>query len=227
MAGCQSATPRAVLFDLDGTLVDSMPSIANALVETLATFGYRVTTEALIPTFGPSMPEIISTVTGVDAERAKDIYAAYLLVYYEQYMTQAPPLAGAEALLQRLAGDAVRLAIVTSKIERGARAMLEHLGWSDRFGVVVGSDTAGIHKPSPKPALHALHALDVSPGDAAFVGDTAEDMRCAVAAGIPLAVGVQGAHGTDLLRSGGAAHVCDDLDGVASVLLPGTVSSSR
>ena len=151
----------AILFDLDGTLADSMAVIAEALVDTLARWGHATTVEALMPHFGPRMQEVIQAATGVDLDEADRIYADYLPRYYGEYMARSRPLPGADALLDALAPTGVPLGIVTSKIETGAHDLLAHLGWTDHFGVVVGRDTTPEMKPSPVPVRYALDALDV------------------------------------------------------------------
>ena len=195
-----------------------MPSIAAALVETLRSFGHGTTVERVMPVFGPSMQEVIRRVAPVSAAEAGDIYQEYLPVYYEQYMPGTKPLPGAETLLDTLALQGTPLAVVTSKIEAGARAFLDQLGWSDRFAIVVGRDTTTAIKPAPEPALHALASLDVPASGSAFVGDTAEDMQCARAAGIDSVIALSGPHGAERIRDAGATHVCDSLAEVQRLL---------
>lgn len=195
-----------------------MPSIAAALVETLATFGHDTTVERVMPAFGPSMQQIIMRVAPVSEEEADDIYQAYLPTYYERYMPGTKPLPGAEALLDTLATQGTALAIVTSKIEVGARAFLEQLGWDERFACVVGRDTSPAIKPAPEPALHALAALDVPASESAFIGDTTEDMECARAAGLATIVALAGEHDRDRLRAAGATHVCRSLAEIQRLL---------
>ena len=89
-------TLDAVLFDLDGTLADSMTSIAAALVETLGEHGHHTTVEELMPNFGPSMQHVIRHVTAVDAAEAERLYQTYLTNYYDHYMPRTPPIPGAE-----------------------------------------------------------------------------------------------------------------------------------
>ena len=209
----------AILFDLDGTLADSMAVIAEALVETLSRFGHTTTVPALMPHFGPRMQEVIQAATGVDLEEADRIYADYLPRYYNEYMSRSRPLPGADALLDALAPTGVPLGIVTSKIEQGAHSLLAQLGWSDHFGVVVGRDTTPEMKPSPVPMRYALNALDADPARTVSVGDTEADMRAASSAGVAAIVGLTVIRTPEQMRAAGATHVCEDLDAVRDLLL--------
>lgn len=211
--------PDAILFDLDGTLADSMTVIAEALVDTLERFGHTTTVEGLMPHFGPRMQEVISAATGVDLDEADRLYAEYLPIYYGEYMTRSRPLPGADALLDALAPTRVPMGIVTSKLERGAHDLLAHLGWSGHFGVVVGRDTTPEMKPSPVPVRYALDALDADAALTVSVGDTEEDMRAASAAGVATVIGLTVIRTPEQMRAAGATHVCEDLDAVRGLLL--------
>ena len=211
-------TLDAVLFDLDGTLADSMTSIAAALVDTLASHGHVTTVEQLMPLFGPSMPAVIQRVVPVDDAEAERLYQAYLPNYYERYLPRTRPIPGADGLLEELAA-LMPLAVVTSKIEDGARSLLAQLGWAEHFAVVVGRDTSGGIKPSPEPVHHALAALGVDAARAAFVGDTEEDMRAAAAAGVATRVDLTVIRSEQQLRAAGATHACPDLAAVRTQLL--------
>ena len=224
----QSPTPEpplpdaldAILFDLDGTLADSMTAIAEALVDTLADFGHATTVEAWMPAFGPRMQDVIRAVVPVDAAEADRIYAAYLPRYYEHYMPRSGPLPGADALLADLARTGVPLGVVTSKIEQGAHDLIARLGWTAHFGVVVGRDTTPAMKPSPVPVRHALDALGADAARTASVGDTEADMGAASAAGVAAVIGLTAIRTPEQMREAGATHVRADLDAVGALLLP-------
>ena len=130
----------------------------------------------------------------LDEAEAETIYASYLDSYYGSFLTEATPLDGAHSLLA-------------------------HLGWSDRFPVVVGRETATAMKPAPEPALYALAKLGLPPDAAAFAGDTGEDMRCARSAGIPIAVGLTVIRSAEQLREAGATHTVASLEAMATPLL--------
>lgn len=212
---------RAALFDLDGTLVDSLETIAEATVEAFARHGHRVTAADIIPRIGPPMEVIAREVTGAGPDESHAMYTTYQGLYYTEYIQRTPAHEGAHDLVQAMCAAGVALAVVTNKNEHGGRLMVQVQGWDGRFGSIVGRDTASHYKPHPAPALYALRALGVAPAEAAFVGDTEADMNCARDAGMRYVIGITGARTSDVLRAEGATHVVDSLAAVGALLLGG------
>lgn len=212
---------RAALFDLDGTLVDSLPTIAEATVEAFGRHGHRVTADQIVPRIGPPMEVLAREVTGAGPDESQAMYQTYQDLYYGTYIQRTPPHDGARALVDALHTAGVALGIVTNKNEYGGRLMVQVQRWEDRFGSVVGRDTAPHYKPHPAPALHALRELGVAPSEAAFVGDTEADMACARDAGMKYVIGVTGARTPEALRTAGATHVFGSLAEVGALLLGG------
>ena len=217
----------AVLFDLDGTLVDSHLTIAEAMVAALHPFGYEIDVPTLIPMIGPPM-EALALELGAPPEEAARINAEYLRLYHHGYIQRTPEHAGASALLGRLADAGIVLGVVTNKVEEGARMVVEIEGWSDRFGVVVGRDTPNAAaKPSPLAALHALGVLGIAPERTAFVGDTEFDVRCARDAGIAHVIALDTNRDPAFLRAEGATHLVHTLEEVGPLLLGAPIADGR
>ena len=140
----------AVLFDLDGTLVDSLDLIAQAMSRVLVEHGYDTDVERLKPLIGPPM-EVVARQLGASAD-APALGEEYLRLYHDQYVRQTPERAGATALIERLVASGVALGIVTNKVEASAHELLRIEGWTAHFGAVVGRDTPGASaKPAPEP----------------------------------------------------------------------------
>jgi HAD superfamily hydrolase (TIGR01509 family) len=213
---------RAALFDLDGTLVDSLATIADATVEAFGRHGHRVTPQQILPRIGPPMEVVALEVTGASPEEAQAMYKTYQDLYYSEYIQHTPPHDGAHELIEALRTAGVALGIVTNKNEFGGRLMVTVQRWEGCFGSIVGRDTAAHAKPHADPALFALAALDVPPADAAFVGDTEFDMNCGRAAGMAYIIGITGARTAEQLRAEGATHVVDTLAEVGTLLLGGS-----
>ncbi len=209
----------AVLFDLDGTLVDSHQTIAEAMVAALRTFGHEIDVPTLIPLIGPPM-DALARELGASAEQAMQINQEYLRLYHHGYIQQTPEHDGASALLKQLAAAGIALGVVTNKVEEGARMVVEIEGWGAHFGVVVGRDTPNAAaKPSPQAALYALRVLGVPPERAAFVGDTEFDVRCGRAAGIGYVIALDTNRDPAFLRAEGATHIIHTLEEVGPLLL--------
>ena len=209
----------AVLFDLDGTLVDSIGQVGEAAAEAVRNLGYEATPEQILRVLGPPLVDVVGQLLGVDRAESKRIYREYLRVYAEKYIPQTPPMPGAVPLLDALADRGLPVAVVTNKVEEAGRAVVEVLGWEERFFTVVGNDTAERAKPHAAPALHALQLIDVPPARAVLVGDSAVDMSCAVNAGLHSGIAVRGLTSEAALREAGATHYCADLSAVFALLM--------
>lgn len=210
---------EAVLFDLDGTLLDTEGQIARAVVETLAGFGYAVAEAQIHRIAGRTLRDWFTSDLGMTPARAETVYQAYVQRTLDSYAPLASPMPFAEDLLETLGRRGIPLAIVTTREIQVAHALLAALGWADRFGVVVGQRTAARPKPAPEPATFALRALGTPPERAVMVGNTEADIVCGAAAGVPLLVGVLGERTAEALFAAGATHVCRGLIEVGALLL--------
>ena len=212
------AAVKAVLFDLDGTLVDSLPTIADAMAEAARLHGLEAEAEQIIPLIGAPMNILVEELYNVSPEVANLVNADYFRIYESHYIQKTPPVDGAGVLLEALRDAGMRLAVVTNKRDVGARLMTEIQGWMHLFEVVHGRDS-GAPKPEPEAALAALRVLGVPPSEAAFVGDTEFDMNCGRDAGLPVVVGLVGSRDAEKLRDEGATHIVHSLSEVAPILL--------
>lgn len=220
MAELQTAGEMdAVLFDLDGTLADSVATVAEAAAASARAFGHELEEAQFVAAIGPSMVELYVSLLGVSEEEAEAMYADYLPRYAAEFIPRTPPLPGAGELLTALRERGVRLAIVTNKMEAGGRALVEALGWTSHFEVIVGRDTAPRAKPAPDPALHALACLSAEAERSVYVGDTVTDMECARAAKIATVIALGAGRDAAVLGASGATHVCADLAAVGALLL--------
>ena len=222
----QHVPPRAVLFDLDGTLVDSLPTIGAAMSTTLKEFGYHIDVATIIPQIGAPMPVLAAELTGASEDEAERINERFLSLYYDEFIQTTKPFDGATELLDRLRAAGVALGVVTNKNEHGAHMMVEIQGWKPTFDVVVGRDTTARPKPWPDGTLHGLEVLDATPEQAALVGDTEFDMGAGRDAGLRYSLGMLGARDEARLREAGATHVLDTLPAVGDLLLDGRLAAT-
>ncbi|MDY0957335.1 HAD-IA family hydrolase [Sphingomonas sp. CFBP8993] len=182
--------PFAIIgFDLDGTLLDTSGDLAAAVNHALASIGRpALSVEAVKPMIGGGARAMLKhglDATGGYDETTLDTLHHRLLAYYEAHLAvHTAPFPGALAALDELAARGVRLGIMTNKLERFARSILDSLGLTARFDTIIGGDTLGVAKPSPIP-IQALVA-QCGGGTAAFVGDSIFDVEAARAAGLPV-----------------------------------------
>ncbi|HTT42414.1 MAG TPA: phosphoglycolate phosphatase [Steroidobacteraceae bacterium] len=194
LAPCADGVPvRAVLFDLDGTLLDTVADIHLALNRALAEQGAAALPLEYVRTLiGRGAPSLVQRVVARLSPRPWPVDAVLLLQRFyfhyddlhERHEHEARVYPGVAAGLERLHADGVRLGVVTNKPRHTATALLVQLGLSQWIDVVVGGDTAEQRKPHPQPLLHACEALQVLPAHALMVGDSSIDVQAARAAGM-------------------------------------------
>jgi phosphoglycolate phosphatase len=210
---------RLVLFDLDGTLVDSAPGIHASVRAAAAALGLPAPTPAALRAMvGPPLQDgfaLAFGLAGPDLDRAVAAYRAY---YVAGAMLDAPPYAGVVALLDRLRSDGATLAVATSKPEQFAVRILGHVGLLDRFASVHGAtlDGAVRHKHQVIGAALARHPEGAAP---VLVGDRAQDVLGAAAHGMPcIGAGWGPAEDGELERAGVAAIAATPADVVDALV---------
>ena len=180
--------PRSViLFDLDGTLVDSARDIAAALTRlSLARGGPEISVGAVRPLVSLGAAALVSRALGPLAGDPQADVALFRHLLREVPSDPKIVFPSVENALERLTDDGWRLGIVTNKPESLATALLQTHRLNRFFTVVVGGDSAAQAKPDPAPVNHALQALGVAARHALFVGDSHVDAQAAASLDIPL-----------------------------------------
>lgn len=189
-----SGFPALVLFDLDGTLLDSAPDFVatiNRLREE------RGETEIPLATLRPHVSKGARAMLAVafpalDEATREAMLPVFLQVYQRELARHGQPFDGVEPLLGAIERAGSRWGIVTNKPEYLARQLLPLLGWDARCAVLVGGDTLPVRKPDPEPLLHAARMLDLDAGQCAYVGDDERDIVAARAARMPSVVALWG-----------------------------------
>jgi pyrophosphatase PpaX len=206
-----------VLFDLDGTLIDSGAMIVGSMRHAAATvLGRQIPDQELKAAVGG--PGLIEQMRALDETRVDELVEAYRL-HNEPLHAELEPCAGIEDALDALRREGRRLGLVTAKRQATIRLAFEVLPQLEPvFEVVVGSDDTKRHKPHPDPILLALDRLEATPDEAAYVGDSPFDIQAARAAGVAaIAVGWGGIHEPERLaqeRPDALVYSAEELLGV-------------
>ncbi len=183
----------AVIFDFDGTLIDTFPAIAAAFNAALTPISGRTYTDAeVIAHFGPPDEGMIFNALKNYPDASFDEAIARYFAEFEEADRNCPIFDGITQLLDELAARQIPLGIMTGKGRRAAEITLHRLGWHGRFGTIVTGDDA-LAKPAPDGPLLAARELNVAPQRCVFVGDSPADMGAAAAAN--MAAVVAGWHG--------------------------------
>jgi phosphoglycolate phosphatase len=207
-------TTKLVVWDVDGTLVDSRQTIFESVKTALAEAGLpEPSYEAVRQIVGLKLDDGVRTLlpdlSKAEAERVADGYRAAFRTKVSQPGYVEPLYEGAAGTLDRLRTAGWKVAVATGKSRRGFETIMRMHDWADLFDSVHCSDD-GPGKPHPAMLLEAMRVLQAEPGRTIMVGDTAHDMRMAKAAGC-YAQGVSwGFHTAAEVMEGGADDVVDD-----------------
>lgn len=184
---------RACLFDLDGTLVDSAPDLAAAANRMRAALGLPpLPVERVAAFVGKGIPMLVRRALvddlagGADEALVARALPIYEACYAEESGRQSVVYDGVREGLAALRAAGIPLGVVTNKAARFTGDLLRQLDLLPAFGVVVSGDTVAARKPDPLPVRHAAERLGVAPGEALMIGDSANDVAAARAAGCPV-----------------------------------------
>ena len=202
---------RAVVFDLDGTLIHSAPSLHHAVAAMLADLERPAVTLAQVTGFigngvGKLVERSLAATGGDDASgRARALFDAHYAAAPPELTTLYP---GARAALESLRASGLRLGLCTNKPQRPAEKALAELGLTALFDAVVGGDAVAL-KPDPAPLRLCLSRLGADTDTAVYVGDSETDAATARAAAAPFALYTQGYRSAPV-ETLGAAFAFDD-----------------
>lgn len=197
---------KAVVFDLDGTLVDTLRDLAEATNRALEVNGFPACPlEAYTQMVGNGARKLIERGLGTAGtpERTERVLADFLRIYDRDCLTYTRPYAGMEETVDALRDRGLRLLVITNKPEAQARKIVTRF-FPGRFAAVYGGTAGRPAKPDPAATLSALESADAAPEEALFVGDSNVDIYTARAAGMRSAGAVWGFRGEEELRAAGA-----------------------
>ena len=184
---------RAVMIDLDGTLLDTAPDLADAAEAMLQELDMPVPDMAEIKTYiGNGVSRLVKRCLTRDLHAEPDaaLSARALAIFQKHYgahvSRKSQPFPGVVEGLQKLQRMGFRLACVTNKAEQFTLPLLRDTGLLSYFDIVLSGDSLPKRKPDPLPLLHAANALGVEPSELLLIGDSLNDTQAARAAGCPV-----------------------------------------
>jgi len=177
---------EGVLFDLDGTLLDSAPDLYATLVRQCAEEGVAAPAYATVrAVVSRGSRAILRSAFGDRGEAAIEALAPRYLALYEQGMAEdTHAFDGIEALLAQLERQGIRWGVVTNKPGFLTDPLLARIGWAARAAAVVSGDTLPVKKPDPAPVFLACERAGIDPARSLFVGDDRRDVVAGAAAGL-------------------------------------------
>jgi phosphoglycolate phosphatase len=212
---------RAVLFDLDGTLVDSYAALAEAVNFARRGQGLPKLAEAHIKNFvGDGLERLLQRAFECDAIPA-GVREAFESRYDEICCEESKVLADVEATLDELTSMRVAMAVCTNKPTSFSKKILDFLNLSPHFRAIVGPDLAGARKPDARHVLRTLEEAGCSTDGALFVGDMPIDIAAARASGIDVAVVTTGSSSYEELVDAHPDHVLDRFSDLVGVVRNG------
>jgi len=209
-------TRATVLFDLDGTIADTVPLIVASFKRTLwEVLGWEPTFEQCKEWIGRSLTE---TFTGLAPERADELMIRYLEWNLANHRRFVRPFPGVDELIAALESSGRTFGVATSKRLESALLSLDCVGLTGRIPLLATEEDTATHKPSPEPLLHALATVGSGPAEAVYVGDAVVDMLAAQAAGVGAVAVTWGAATEDELAAVGPAAIVHTVDELRDLL---------
>jgi HAD superfamily hydrolase (TIGR01509 family) len=192
VAADRPGRPRVVIFDVDGTLIDSNDAHAASWVDTLAEAGHDVPFERIRLMIGMGGDKLLPTATGieVDSPEGERLTSRRAEIFHQRYLPTLRALPGARALLERLGRDGRTLVIATSAKREELDAMLRQVGLDGLFEEETSSSDAERSKPDPDIVEAALRRAGVPPDECVMLGDTPYDVEASQRAGVAI-IGVR------------------------------------
>jgi pyrophosphatase PpaX len=210
--------PSPVLFDLDGTLIDTIELLLQSMRHAFAdrTAAGPSTAEWVAGIGTPLATQFRPwAVDDAELQRLTERYRSYQRAHHDR-LTRCYP--GVLDVVRGLSARGHPLAVVTSKANDIANRSIAHVGLADYFAVVVGVDSTTRHKPDPEPVRFALEQLGAEADTAFFVGDSPHDVNAGNAAGVATVAALWGAFSREALERARPAYVLERIDGLDHLL---------
>lgn len=206
---------KGVIFDLDGTLSDSVAMILKSSESTHQKMGLPWEREAVSAFIGRPLYETAACFASGREDEYIENFGEFNMIYMPKMIK---PFPGIPTLLSQLKDRGVQIGIVTSRHQWGADWSVEILDIKSYFGAIFGVEASEKHKPDPEPALLVMEKLGVSPRESVFIGDAAVDIACGRAAGMTT-IGVGWGVAGEALKTAEPDYFANDVNELSRILL--------
>ncbi len=217
---CDIMKYNTIVFDLDGTLLNTLPDMKASVNHTLSHFGFPERTMDEIRSFvGNGIPKLIerSVPAGTDEKTVSECLAFFKVYYTEHSLDETRPYEGIIPLLDKIAEAGIKTAVVTNKMQIAAEKVVKHF-FGSRINVIIGQTPGLPDKPAPQGVWLALEKLGSAKSDAVYIGDSEVDCMTAHNAELP-AIGVTwGFRSRKVLEENNAEYIIDTPESILSVL---------
>lgn len=200
---------KLIIFDLDGTLVDSSVDIANAMNYAIAPYGLdEISVERAKQMVGEGVTRLIEKMVAEERAEIRPAVLERFIQYYSDHLADFTlPYPGVVEALEGLQN--YKKVVLSNKREGHSKRLLDMLGLSRFFDAVLGSDSVEERKPSPKPVFQILRMFSVAPEEAVIVGDSGFDIEAGRTAGVKTVAVTYGFRAVEFLRE--ADVLIDDM----------------
>jgi HAD superfamily hydrolase (TIGR01509 family) len=177
---------RAVILDMDGTLIDSNAAHVHAWVEALKEHGHEISEGDVWPLVGMGGDNLLPAAVGIqkDSEEGKKLSERRGQIFRERYLPHLKPFPGVRPLLERMRGDGLRLMVASSSPKDELESSLQAAGVADLVEGFTSASDAGRSKPNPDVVAAALERLDLPAAEVVMLGDTPYDVQAAGKVGV-------------------------------------------
>lgn len=206
---------RTILFDLDGTLINTNELIQSSFKHTFATFGYQFSDEVIRKFNGPPLMETFRSIDPKQAENMLQTYQKHNHAVHDQYVTAFP---NTIETLTKLKEQHIRLGVVTTKMRKGALMGLELTGMDHFFETIITFDDVMHPKPHPEPIMKAMKHLNAEAGSTLMVGDNYHDIEAGKNAGVPTVGVAWSTKGKDFLLQHNPTYMINDMTDLLQIV---------
>ncbi|WP_047984098.1 pyrophosphatase PpaX [Ornithinibacillus californiensis] len=206
---------HTILFDLDGTLIDTNELITQSFYHTFKEFGLEFTHDEILAFNGPPLRETFEKLDLDKAEAMISTYRDHNLEHHDQLVEAFPNV---KETLSVLKERGIRLGIVTTKMRKTAIRGMKLTGIYDYFDTIIALDDITHAKPHPEPVLSAMKQLNAKPDHTLMVGDNSHDIESGHNAGVKTAGVVWSLKGEDFLQKYNPTYMLKDMKDLVEII---------